>query len=58
MNKFTILITYSLLVMLFAILFKYGVHISFGKDTGYVGPIFLWHALLMIVAVTKSPVKK
>ena len=58
MNKISVLITYALLVIMFAVLFKYGVYISFGTDTGFIGPIFIWHAILMIVAVAKSPVKK
>lgn len=58
MSKTSAIIAYALLVMLFAVLFKYGIHISFGEDPGYIGPILLWHALLMLIAVTKSPVKK
>lgn len=58
MSKTGALIAYALLVMLFAVLFKYGIHISFGVDPGYVGPIMLWHAFIIIIAITKSPVKK
>lgn len=57
MTKTSIIISYALIVMLFAVLFKYGVQISFGRDTGYVGPIFLFHAALVLSAL-RGPIKK
>lgn len=43
---------YILYVVLFSVLLKYGIHISFNLDTGYVGPVFLFHAMLMILFLT------
>lgn len=54
MNKTSAVIAYSLIVILFAVVFKYGIHLSFGIDPGYVGPIFLWHAIIIITAVFKK----
>ena len=42
--------SYILLVMLFSVLFKYGIHISFKVDPGYIGPIFLFHAIIIVAA--------
>jgi hypothetical protein len=47
-DKTSIVITYALIVILFAVLFRYGIYLSFDIDTGYVGPIFIWHAALII----------
>ena len=47
-NKTAVVITYSLIVMLFAVLFRYGIYLSFDIDTGYIGPIFIWHSALII----------
>lgn len=43
---------YILYVVLFSILVKYGIHISFNIDTGFIGPAFLFHAILMILFLT------
>lgn len=42
-------LAYILYVVLFSVLFKYGVEMSFGVDTGYLGPSFLFHSILMFV---------
>ena len=57
MSKQINLVTYILVVILFSVLFKYGFHISFKIDTGYIGPIFLFHALIMIAAMFGSKSK-
>lgn len=44
-------IAYVLYVVLFSLLFKYGIQLSFGIDPGYVGPAFIFHAVLMFVAL-------
>ena len=51
MNKHINLASYVLIVTLFSVLFKYGFHISFKIDTGYIGPIFLFHALIISAAM-------
>lgn len=58
MSKAAVVISYILIVILFSILFKYGIHISFGIDTGFVGPIFIWHALLIITAMLRGSHKQ
>ena len=50
MSKQATLMSYILLVMLFSVLFKYGIHISFKVDPGYIGPIFLFHAIIIAAA--------
>ena len=57
MNKKINLASYILLVMLFSVLFKYGIHISFKTDPGYIGPIFLFHAIIMVAAMFGSKSK-
>lgn len=42
-------LAYILYVVLFSVLFKYGVEMSFGVDTGYLGPSFLFHSILMFL---------
>lgn len=51
MINFSGAIAYILYVVLFSLLFKYGVQLSFGIDTGYIGPAFIFHAVLMLVAL-------
>jgi len=58
MTKSAIIISYILIVILFAVLFKYGINISFGVDTGFVGPIFIWHSILLVSAMLRGPSKK
>jgi hypothetical protein len=58
MTKSAIIISYFIIVTLFAVLFKYGIHISFGVDTGFIGPIFIWHSILLVSTMLKGPNKK
>ena len=58
MTKSAIIISYFIIVTLFVVLFKYGIHISFGIDTGFIGPIFIWHSILLVSAMLKGPNKK
>jgi hypothetical protein len=43
------LMAYILYVVLFSVLFKYGLELSFDVDPGYLGPIFIFHSILMFV---------
>jgi hypothetical protein len=43
------IMAYILYVILFSLLFKYGIELSFGIDTGYAGPAFLFHSILMFI---------
>ena len=52
MIKVSALIAYISYVMLFAVLFKYGIHISFKIDTGFVGPVFIFHSIMMFLLLT------
>jgi hypothetical protein len=52
MIKVSALIAYISYVMLFAVLFKYGIHISFKIDTGFVGPVFIYHSIMMFLLLT------
>jgi len=58
MTRTSAIITYVLIVMLFSALFRYGFNISFNIDTGYIGPIFLWHSFLLIGMLFKETSKK
>lgn len=55
MSKSSAFIGYILIVTLFAVVFKYGIQLSFGIDTGYAGPIFLWHSIIIFSALFKRP---
>lgn len=54
MNRTSAVIAYALVVIFFAVVFKYGLHLSFGVDPGYLGPIFIWHAIIIVAAVFKK----
>lgn len=54
MNNKVSFIAYLILVTTFSVLFKYGIHISFKIDTGFVGPVFIFHALVIIAALVNG----
>lgn len=45
-------LAYITYVVLFSILFKYAFHISFNIDTGFIGPVFIFHSVLMLLFLT------
>lgn len=51
-------ITYYLtVVFIFAILFRFGIYFSFNHDTGYAGPIMLFHIIIFLMSI-KMKVEK
>lgn len=52
MTKLTTVVTYVTYVALFSILFRYGMDISFKIDTGFIGPIYIFHSVLMLLVLT------
>lgn len=49
MISITAILSYILYVILFSILFRYGIDISFGIDTGFIGPVYIFHSVLMLI---------
>ena len=45
------IVYYLITIFLFAILFRYGIYLSFGHDTGYVGPIFIFHIVMFLLSI-------
>jgi hypothetical protein len=54
MKYINFIIIYLTIIFSFAFLFKMGIQLSFDIDTGYLGPIALFHAMLIIAGLKGS----
>jgi hypothetical protein len=45
------LVYYLTVVFMFAILFRFGIYYSFDHDTGYAGPIMLFHIIMFLLSI-------
>lgn len=45
------LVYYLITIFTFAILFRYGIYFSFHHDTGYAGPIMLFHIIMFLLSI-------
>jgi len=45
------IIYYLIAIFTFAIFFRFGIYLSFDHDTGYAGPIILFHIIIFLISI-------